>query len=252
MGNRLSGKVAIITGAGQGLGLGIAKAFAQEGAKLVITGRVAEKLAQVKPDIEARGAKVVVCPGDGSVKANALKAVQAAIDAFGQLDVLVNNAQATSSGVMVEDIADEDIHLTFGSGFLGTLYHMQAAFPHLRERGGSIINFGTKVGILPMQGMGSYAATKEAIRGLTRVTAKEWGRYKIRVNVVNPAALSPGMAGYFKVHPEEEAVHLKDVALGYFGDPDKDVGVAVVFLASDDSHYVTGQTINVDGGQVML
>ena len=249
---RLSGKVAIVTGAGQGCGLGIARAFASAGANLVITGRTPEKLAQVKPDLEARGAKVVTCPGDGSVRANAGRAVQAAIDAFGQLDILVNNALATNPGVMVEDITDDDIKLTFGSGFLGTLYHMQAAFPHLKQRGGSIINFGSKVGIHANPGVGAYAATKEAIRGLSRVTAKEWGRYKIRVNVLNPASLSPGFVDYFKQHPEEEAVHLRDVALGYFGDAEKDIGAAALFLATDDSRYVTGQTINVDGGQVML
>jgi NAD(P)-dependent dehydrogenase (short-subunit alcohol dehydrogenase family) len=249
---RLQGKVAIITGAGQGCGLGVAQAFASEGASLVITGRVAEKLEGVKPDLEKRGGKVVVAAGDGAVRANAQHAVQAAIDAFGKLDVLVNNAQATMPGIGVEDIADEDFNLTFGSGFLATLYHMQAAFPHLKDRGGSIINFGTKVGILPSPGMASYAATKEAIRGLSRVTAKEWGRYKIRVNVVNPASLSPGTVAYFKDHPSEEAFHLKDVALGYFGDAMMDVGMATLFLATDDSRYVTGQTINVDGGQVML
>jgi NAD(P)-dependent dehydrogenase (short-subunit alcohol dehydrogenase family) len=153
---------------------------------------------------------------------------------------------------MVEDITDEDVELSFNSGFLATLYHMQASLPHMRESGGSIINFGTKVGIQPMPGIAAYAATKEAIRALSRVAAKEWGRFQIRVNVINPASLSPGMADYFKMNPEEEANHLKDVALGYFGDAERDVGVAVLFLASDDSHYVTGQTINVDGGQVML
>lgn len=230
----------------------MARAFAQEGASLVITGRVAEKLDQAKPDLEARGAKVVVCAGDGAVRANAQRAVQAAIDSFGKLDVLVSNAQATHPGVMIEDISDEDLELTFGSGFRATFYHMQAAFPHLKERGGSIVNFGSKMGIHAGPGAGAYAANKEAIRGLSRVAAKEWGRHKIRVNVINPASLSPGAAAYFEDHPDEVAVHLKDVALGYFGDAEQDIGAAALFLASDDSRYVTGQTINVDGGQVML
>jgi NAD(P)-dependent dehydrogenase (short-subunit alcohol dehydrogenase family) len=249
---RLTGKVAIVTGAGQGVGLGIAQAYANEGASLVITGRVAAKLEGVKPDLEARGAKVVVVEGDGAVRANAERAVKAAIDAFGRLDVLVNNAQATRPGIPVEDISDEDLELSFGSGFKATLYHMQAAFPHLKARGGSIVNFGTKVGIHPLEGMAAYAATKEGVRGLSRVAAKEWGRHKIRINVINPAALSPGMAAHFRDNPDQEAFHLKDVALGYFGDPMADVGVVALFLATDDSRYVTGQTINVDGGQVML
>lgn len=249
---RLSGKTAIVTGAGQGVGLGVARLFATEGADLVITGRVAEKLERARAELEARGARVRISTGDGAVRANAQRAVDRAVEAFGGLDVLVNNAQATNPGIMVEDIADADFDLTFNSGFRATLYHMQAAFPHLKERGGSIVNFGTKVGIHPMPGIAAYAATKEAIRGLSRVAAKEWGCYKIRVNVINPASLSPGMAAYFAANPAEEANHLKDVALGYFGEAEKDVGGAVLFLASDDSHYVTGQTINVDGGQVML
>lgn len=249
---RLTGKVAIITGAGQGVGFGIAMAFAREGAELVITGRVAEKLERARQELASHGAKVLTCPGDGAVRAHAERAVQTAIEAFGRLDVLVNNAQATNPGTMVENLTDDELQLTFGSGFLATLYHMQAGFPHLQERGGSIINFGTKVGIQPMPGIAAYAATKEAIRGLSRVAAKEWGQFKIRVNVINPASLSPGMAAYFEQNPEEEAHHLKDVALGYFGDAEKDVGGAALFLASDDSRYVTGQTINVDGGQVML
>lgn len=249
---RLSGKVAIVTGAGQGCGLGVAQAFASEGASLVITGRTLEKLESVRPDLEARGAKVVVAAGDGAKRENAQRAVKSAIDAFGRLDVLVNNAQATSPGTMIQDIGDADLQLTLGSGFHATLHHMQAAFPHMKARGGSIINFGTKMGILAAPGYGAYAATKEAIRGLSRVAAKEWGQYKIRVNVVNPASLSPGAVAYFKQHPEEEAHHLKDVAMGYFGDAEKDVGRAVVLLALDESRYITGQTINVDGGQVML
>jgi NAD(P)-dependent dehydrogenase (short-subunit alcohol dehydrogenase family) len=249
---KLQGKVAIVTGAGQGVGLGVAKAFAEEGASLVITGRVAERLEQAKAQLETRETKVVVCTGDGAVRANAQRAVQAAIDAFGQLDVLVNNAQAVHPGVMIADISDEDLELTFGSGFRATLYHMQAALPHLKARGGSIINFGSKLGIHAAPGGGAYAANKEAIRGLSRVAAKEWGQFKVRVNVINPASLSPGAKAYFEDHPDEVAVHLREVALGYFGDAEQDIGAAAVFLASDDSRYITGQTINVDGGQVML
>ena len=249
---RLQGKVAIVTGAGQGVGFGVARALASEGASLVITGRVAEKLEQAKTELEARGAKVVVSAGDGAVRANAQRAVQAAVDAFGRLDILVNNAQAVHPGVLIEAISDEDLELTFGSGFRATLYHMQAALPHLKERGGSIINFGSKLGIHASPGGGAYAANKEAIRGLSRIAAKEWGQFKIRVNVINPASLSPGAQAYFKDHPDEVAMHLKEVALGYFGDAEEDIGAAAVFLASDDSRYVTGQTINVDGGQVML
>jgi NAD(P)-dependent dehydrogenase (short-subunit alcohol dehydrogenase family) len=249
---RLAGKVALITGAGQGVGLGIAQAFAEAGAAIVITGRDAGKLEAALPDLERRGARALACPGDAARKESAERAVQAAIDAFGGLDIVVNNAQARRSGVPVEDILAEDLDLAFGSGPYATLFHMQAAFPHLKEAGGSIINFGSKMGLMPMEGVASYAAAKEAIRGLSRAAAREWGRYRIRVNVLNPASLSPGAQAYFQSRPEEYERLRQDLALGYFGDAETDIGAAALFLASDDSRYVTGQTINVDGGQVML
>jgi NAD(P)-dependent dehydrogenase (short-subunit alcohol dehydrogenase family) len=249
---RLTGKVAIITGAGQGIGLGIARTFASENCSLVITGRVAEKLEAAIPDLEQRGARVVASPGDGAMRENAQKAVDAAIGAFGRLDIVVNNAQAVNMNLPLETISDEEFALAFGSGFLASFYLMQAAFPHMKDRGGSIINFGSKYGIHPFTGNAHYAGTKEGIRGMTRVAAKEWGRYKIRVNVLNPGSVTEVVAAYFAANPEEAKKHLEDVALGYFGDPEADIGPVALFLACDDSRYVTGQTINADGGQVML
>ncbi|MCB2077333.1 MAG: SDR family oxidoreductase [Novosphingobium sp.] len=249
---RLQGKVALITGAGQGVGLGIAQAFASEGASVVITGRDAQRLDDAIPLIEARGGTALACPGDAAKRENADRAVAMAVDAFGGLDILVNNAQARRSGVPIEEITEADMELALGSGPVATLLHMQAAFPHMKEKGGSIINFGSKMGLLPIPGMGTYAAAKEGIRGLTRAAAKEWGQYRIRVNVLNPASLSDSGKAYFKDRPDEFAKLCSDVALGHFGDAEQDIGAAAVFLASDDSRYMTGQTINVDGGQLML
>src|SRR5690606_5929992 len=116
--------------------------------------------------------------------------IATAVERFGRLDILVNNAQATRQAP-IEEITDEAITLTFGSGLFGTLYHMQEAFPHLRERGGSVINFGTRQGIYGEPRDGIYGANKEGIRALSRSAAREWGQFAIRVNVINPAGMSP-------------------------------------------------------------
>ncbi|HSX56400.1 MAG TPA: SDR family oxidoreductase [Sphingomonas sp.] len=247
---RLSRKVALITGGGQGVGLGIAKVFAREGAAVVITGRDPAKLAAARDEI---GGQAVVFAGDAGVRDNAEAAVRLGVERFGGIDVLVNGAQARRSGVPVEEITEADMELACRSGLYATLFHMQAAFPHMAARGGgAVINFGSKMGIQPIAGIGSYAAAKEAIRALSRSAAREWGRHGIRVNVLNPASLSPGGRAYFDSRPDELARILEDVALGRFGDAEADIGAVALFLASDDGRYVTGQTINADGGQLML
>ncbi|MEA1652840.1 SDR family oxidoreductase [Nitrospirillum sp. BR 11164] len=249
----LAGKVALVTGGGQGVGLGIAQALAIAGAALVITGRDAAKLEAAARDLATLGgAGVAVYAGDVRQRADADAAIAVALERFGQLDVLVNNAQSSKPGTLLEDIDDDAIALTLESGLLGTIRHMQAAFPHLKARGGSIINLGSREGIYGGIGFGIYAATKEGVRGVSRVAAREWGRYGIRVNVICPAALSPVAIQYLDAHPEQAEMYRKEIALGRFGDPHADIGPVAVFLAGDDSRYITGQTINADGGQVML
>ncbi|MBB4614229.1 SDR family NAD(P)-dependent oxidoreductase [Novosphingobium taihuense] len=250
---RLSNKVAIITGGGQGVGLGIAQAFADEGASIVLTGRTPDKLAAVVPDLEARGAKVAIHPADARSRADANKVVEFTVETFGGIDILVNNAQSTIPGLSFKDYGDEEIASTVESGLYGTIYHMQAVWPHMAKRGGgSIINFGSRQGIVAPAGYSVYGATKEAIRGLSRVAAREMGPDGIRVNVINPSAMSPAALKWLSDFPEEAASNLLEVSLRRWGDANKDIGPVAVFLATDESQYVSGQTINVDGGMVML
>jgi NAD(P)-dependent dehydrogenase (short-subunit alcohol dehydrogenase family) len=251
--NSLHGMVAIITGGGQGVGLGIAEALGEAGASIVITGRDGAKLNEVVHKIRAAGApEVLTVPGDVRRRECAKETVTAVIEKFGRLDVLVNNAQTAWPGTLFEDYDDEKIGLTWESGFLGTLHFMQESLPYLKVRGGSIINLGSREGILGGKGHSLYAATKEAVRGMSRCVAREWGQHNIRVNVICPAAVTELATRCFATDPSLEQFYVSATSLGRLGDSRRDIGTVVAFLAGPDSAYVTGQTINIDGGQVML
>jgi 2-hydroxycyclohexanecarboxyl-CoA dehydrogenase len=182
----LQDKTAIVTGAGQGLGRGIALVLASRGANVVLTGRTEATLRAVGGEIEGAGGCATTVVGDVGNRDDVARMVDLALDAFGAVDILVNNAQSSRPGPLI-GITDEDMDLTFPSGALGTLYCMQACYPHLKARGGgSIVNFGSSTAITGDKGFGPYVMTKEAIRGLTRLAANEWGPDNIRVNVVCP------------------------------------------------------------------
>jgi NAD(P)-dependent dehydrogenase (short-subunit alcohol dehydrogenase family) len=249
--NRLVGKVAVVTGGSQGIGLALARAYAREGAAVVMSSRRADAIAAAARELEQQGARVIGVQADVASRDDANRTIATAVAHFGRIDILANNAQATRQA-KIEDITDDSIALTFGSGLFGTLYHMQAAFPYLRERGGSVLNFGTRQGIYGEPGDGIYGANKEGIRGLSRSAAREWGQFGIRVNVINPAALSPSAEKALNADPVRAQKYYDEISLRRFGRPDEDIAPIAVFLASDEGHYVTGQTINADGGQIML
>jgi NAD(P)-dependent dehydrogenase (short-subunit alcohol dehydrogenase family) len=249
--DRLVGKVAIVTGGSQGIGLALARAFAREGAAVVMSSRREDAIREAAAALSATGARVIGVQADVAKREDAQRTIATAVEQFGRVDILANNAQATRQA-NIEDITDDSIALTFGSGLFGTLFHMQAAFPYLRERGGSIINFGTRQGIYGEPGDGIYGANKEGVRGLSRSAAREWGKFGIRVNVINPAALSPSAEKSLAAHPVRAQKYLDEISLGRFGKPDEDIAPIAVFLACDEGQYVTGQTINADGGQIML
>ena len=249
------GKVAIITGGGKAksIGYGIAVAYAKEGANLVITGRNEQKLLDAKEELEKLyGIKVLaqqadVNPGDESEE-TVKRVVQNTIDTFGRIDVLINNAQASASGVPLCDQTKEQFDLGIYSGLYATFYYMRECYPHLKKTEGSVINFASGAGLFGNVGQCSYAAAKEAIRGLSRVAASEWGKDNINVNIVCPLAMTSQLENFKQAYPEAYEKNLKAVPMGRFGDPDKDIGRVCVMLGSPDFKYMSGETLTLEGG----
>ncbi len=248
---KLQDKVVVITGGAGGIGGGMAKAMAKEGAIVAIvdlneeTGKVMEKELQA------------ISPKSMFIKANLMEReklssiIDTVIEKYGKLNVLVNNAHA-SKQKLIEDTTQEDIDFSFGTGFYPTFYLMQAALPHLKETKGNIINFASGAGLEGHSTQGAYAAAKEAIRGISRVAANEWGQFGINVNIISPKADTPGVREWAKAQPEYFEKVKNSIPLGRFGDVETDIGPIAVFLASEDSKYMTGQTLMADGGSIML
>ncbi|MEU6228854.1 SDR family oxidoreductase [Streptomyces sp. NPDC047042] len=248
---RLSGKTALVTGGGQGVGRGIALALAAEGAAVVITGRTETTLKDTADEITGRGGRAHRVVGDVGERDDVDRMVAETVREFGGLDVLVNNAQSSVQR-RLEQTSYADLELTYRSGPLATFHAMQAALPHLKASRGSVVNLGSSAAVQGEATFAAYAMAKEAVRGLTKVAAREWGAYGIRVNVVCPAALSPAAEAYFAGHPERAETVLAGIPLGRMGDPERDIGRAVVALVSEDMAYLTGATLMLEGGRTLL
>jgi meso-butanediol dehydrogenase/(S,S)-butanediol dehydrogenase/diacetyl reductase len=246
----LSGRSAIVTGAGQGLGRGIAMALAAAGAVVTIAGRTAAPLEQVSAEIAALGSTASIVIADIASTEGVARIIAAAQDRFGGIDILVNNAQQAVLGPIME-LDDDGYRLTFETGPLAVFRMMRACHPAIKARGGgAIINIASSAAIAwDTTGAGVYGSMKEAIRTLSRTAASEWGRDGIRVNVIAPLAASPSLVGWLDAMPGGPDAFLATVPLGRVGDPQHDVGAVVRFLASDSARYVTGANIPVDGGQ---
>jgi NAD(P)-dependent dehydrogenase (short-subunit alcohol dehydrogenase family) len=244
----LRGQVAIVTGAGQGIGRGVALALAGAGAKVMAVGRTVSKCQDVVEEIAGRGGEAAARGCDVERPDEVDSAVSDAVARFGRIDVLVNNAQSKVYRSL-RRTTEEDMATMWQSGPMGSLRFMQACFPYLRESRGCVVNMGSGSSVLPQGPMGGYAMTKEAVRVLSRVAALEWGRFGIRVNSICPLAMTPGMAQFGDATEgavEDQVVPM--IPLGRLGDPEFDIGRAVVYLASRDGSYVTGTTLMVDGG----
>ncbi len=258
----LTGKTAIITGAGRAvlsdgrcgsIGYGIATAYAKEGANLVITGRNVQKLEDAKEELERLyGIKVLTVQADvndgADNEAVVNSVIKAAVDAFGRIDVLINNAQASASGVKLEDHTTEQFNLAMFSGLYATFYYMKACYPYLKETQGSVINFASGAGLFGNYGQCSYAAAKEGIRGLSRVAATEWAADGINVNVICPLAWTAQLENFEKAYPEAFKANVKMPPAGHFGDSELEIGRVCVQLANPDFKYLNGETLTLEGG----
>jgi NAD(P)-dependent dehydrogenase (short-subunit alcohol dehydrogenase family) len=250
---RLDDKVVIVTGAGQGIGAGIALAAAAEGARIVAAGRTFDKVERIAAEITGeRGVDAIPVKCDVRRRDEVDACVAAAIARFGRIDGVVNNAQMVALGPVLE-ITEVDARRTWESGFLGSLWFMQAAYPELVKTKGTVVNLGTGSALRnDLPGFALYAGTKEMIRTMTRMAALEWGKDGIRVNAVIPNGMSPGMEMWSEWMPEEYETFVNTIPLGRVGRLEEDVGRAVAFLLSEDAAYVTGSTLMVDGGQTYL
>lgn len=240
----LQGKTFIVTGGAGGIGQGISRLLAERGANIVSVDYSEDAVKALGDEL---GDQVVSLLGDVSKRETAQAAVKAAIDTFGAVDGLVNNAHASKQAPFV-DLDDAAWEQSFNTGLVATRYFMLEAYPHLKKSRGAVVNFASGAGISGQPTQSAYASAKEAIRGLSRVAANEWAKEGIRVNVVCPLALTEGVKAWSEAFPEMYQATLSTVPLGRFGDPKTDVAPVVAFLLSDDSRYMTGQTLMADGG----
>ena len=258
----LTGKTAIITGAGRAvlsdgrcgsIGYGIATAYAKEGANLVITGRNMKKLEDAKEELERLyGIQVLILQADVNAGADneavVGEVVKQTMEKFGRIDVLINNAQASASGVPLAEHTTDQFNLALYSGLYAAFYYMKACYPHLAETKGSVINFASGAGLFGNFGQCAYAAAKEGIRGLTRVAATEWAKDGINVNIICPLAWTAQLENFEKAYPDAFKANVKMPPAGHYGESELEIGRVCVQLASPDFKYLTGETLTLEGG----
>ncbi|MBC7304069.1 MAG: SDR family oxidoreductase [Nocardia sp.] len=247
---KLDGRVAVITGGGAGIGRGIAGAFAREGASVLVAEIDETAGEDTAAWLRAQwGAQAEFVRTDITDKTQVIGMVEAAVRRFGRLDVLVNNAWKGSGYARLENLTDEQLRGGFDMAVMAAFWAMRAALPELTKHGtGRVINLCSLNGVNAHMYSAQYNAAKEALRTLTRTAAREWSSQQVCCNVICPGAQS---AAYQRVMASDPAMAASIEAanpMGRIGDPLDDIGPVAVFLGSDDSRYLTGNTLFVDGG----
>jgi NAD(P)-dependent dehydrogenase (short-subunit alcohol dehydrogenase family) len=246
---RLAGRAAVVTGAGDGIGRGMAKRFGQEGAAVIIADYDEEPGRAAADELRSLGARAEFVKCDVTIQSEVEATVAACIERFGTVDILVNNAYRGQHPTRVEFMSDERYEGSLKMNFWGPKWAMMAAFPHMRAKGwGRIVNIGSLNGVNAHMGTADYNVGKEALRTLTRTAAREWARHGICANIICPAAISAAYRRFSSLQPELAAATAAANPMGRMGDPDADIAGVALFLASEDARYVTGNTIYADGG----
>jgi NAD(P)-dependent dehydrogenase (short-subunit alcohol dehydrogenase family) len=246
---RIAGKVAIVTGAGQGIGRGIAATFAREGARLCVAELKPHRAERTAQEIRDAGGEAFAVATDVGRRADIERMVAQTVDRWGGVDILVNNAHGFGARAPLEDISEEQFDLSWTSGVKGTWWAMNAVRPLMAARGsGRIVNMVSLAAERGDAGLGEYNAAKGGIAALTRTAAREWGRLGITVNAIAPGAWTKRGQDYAARDPEGFARAMAARPIGRLGDPETDIAPVALFLASDDSRFVTGHIFYVDGG----
>jgi len=261
-GKVLQDKVAIVTGAGRGIGRAIALAYGAQGAKVVVASRTPSTVERVAKEIVDAGGTAIGIACDVGRRDQVMACVDKAVETFGAVHILVNNAQGFGTEadpqpstvfVACEDTDEDEWEYTFRTGATASLWFMKACFPHMKKAGwGKIINFASSSGQIGFEGNTCYNATKEAIRALSRTAAREWGQHGITVNIINPALETRAFDKWKQARPEFVEALKDKIPMRRLGDPDRDAGPIAVFLASPGSDYITGQTVMLEGGMHTL
>lgn len=246
---KFENKTAIITGAGGGLGKAYAQILASQGANVVIAEFDDNKGKQTEKEFKEKGWNVLFIHCDVSKEEDVQNTVNETINTFGKIDILINNAQSTENvHYSVEETSIELVKKCWETGFLGAFMFEKYCLPHMKEnKYGRIINIASATGAVGQEGFSAYGSNKEAMRGLTRITAVEYGKYGITCNSVCPSALTGPAKEWAKQNPEQYKAICEPLPLRRLGDPYNDVAPVIAFLASDDAQFITGQTIGADG-----